>query len=223
MWISRQTLYGVLRPEASLVVTRRYNRPMPYPLRPNESIVYPQPFEDTQFNPIVITSERTTQVNETGGMLHLENKNIGGVVRANNTRILAAAVLLAFIGAPLVIIGVVKWKSSSAALSKPAPKKPKAGASRKEKADYEKYQDAKAARFPAYFLVPLGALFIGGGYLLFKKRFQVVCGGGGLIITIPVKDKNQQTQVLMTIQAVVNSAKQQAASMALAQKPPARR
>jgi hypothetical protein len=196
---------------------------MPYPLRPNESIVYPQPYEDTVFNPLVITNERTTQINEQGGMLHLENKNVGGVVRANNTRILAAAVMLALIGVPLVIIGAVKWKSSSDVLSKPAPKKPKPGASRKEKADYERYKDAKAARFPAYFLIPMGALFIGGGYLLFKKRFQVVCGGGGLILTIAVKDKMQQTQVLMTVQAVVNAAKQQAASIAAAQKPPARR
>jgi hypothetical protein len=190
---------------------------MPYPLRQNESIVYPQPFEDSQFNPIVITSERTTQINESGAMLHLENKNVGGVVRANNSRILAAAVLLALIGAPLVIIGVVKYKSASDVLSKPAPKKPKPGASRKEKSEYDAYQRAKSGRFPAFILVPLGALFIGGGYLLFKKRFQVIVGGGGLILTIPVKDKNVQTQVLMTIQAVVNSAKQQAATMAAAQ------
>lgn len=199
---------------------------MPYPLRPNESIVYPQPYEDSVFNPIVITSERTTQVNESGGMLHLENKNVGGVVRANNSRILAAAVLLAFIGAPLVIIAVVKYKSTDKVLSKPAPKKPKVGASRKEKLDYEAYQKAKSRRFPAYILGPLGVLCIAGGYLIFKKRFQVVVGGGGLILTIPVKDKMQQTQVLMTIQAVVNSAKQQAASMAAAQaaqRPPPRR
>lgn len=192
-------------------------------LRPNESIVYPQPYEPSQHNPLIITNERLIQVNEVGGILNLENRQVTGVGRGIDQRIFAICALLMLLALPAAIYGVYNYLHASDVLSKfKEPPKAKIG-SKKEKADVAAYKAAKGQRILGIVFVVVGAGFGAGAYLLFKKRFTVVFGGAGRTQTVKTKDKMQQTQIIMTIQAMVNTAKQQVAAQAAVQKPPMRR
>lgn len=195
-------------------------------LRPNESIVYPQPYEPSQHNPLIITNERLIQVNEVGGILNLDNKAVTGVGRGMDQRIFLICALLMMIGLPLAIYGAYNYKTADDVLSKyKEPPKPKLKmATSKEKADIARYKAAKSDKNMSYVFMGFGVLFGAGAYFLFKKRFTVIIGAMNRTQTVKVKDKMQQSQIIMTIQAVVNSAKQTAASLAAAQaKPPPRR
>lgn len=191
-------------------------------LGPNESIVYPQPYEPSQYNPLIITNDRLIQVNEMGGVLNMDNKLVTGVGRGMDQRIVFICVLLAMIALPLAIYGIYSYKSADDVLAKyKEPPKPKLKtATPKEKAEIARYKAAKSDKTMSYVFMGIGALFGAATYFAWKKRFTVIIGGAGRTQTVKVKDKNQQSQIIMTIQAVVNSAKQTAATLAASQKPP---
>jgi hypothetical protein len=194
---------------------------MALPLRPNEQVVYPQPYEEAKYNPLVVSTERLFQINQTGGILQTDIKTITGVGRGVDTRIVGICALLILLGLPLAIYGLVTWRGADKALADPAFKEgcPKVTrtSSVKVKQEAKRCENAKSSSIKGIVFIAIGGLCGVGAFFLFKKRLTVIVGVSGRIATFKAKDKNQQSQMLMTIQSMVNSAKQTAATMAAAQ------
>src|SRR5688500_11899692 len=168
---------------------------MALPLRPNEQVVYPQPYEEAKYNPLVVTTERLFQINPTGGMLHMDVKAITGVGRGQDSRIVGLCALLVLLALPLAIYGLVTWRGADKVLADPGYKEGCPSVTRtssvKVKQDSVRCTDAKSASIRGLVFIGIGGVCGVGAFFLFKKRLTVIVGSGGRVSTFKAKDKNQ--------------------------------
>jgi hypothetical protein len=204
---------------------------MGFNLKPDENAIYPAPFEEGKFYPLVITSQRVIQAFTDGRVVEIEGKNLKYLARGVNSTLLTIAVVLILIALPFGGCGLYKWNSVSNYPQAPMRKvveKPTGycvygedkACIHPSKQELAAYNEMKDNRVQAIVFVLLAAAAAGVAYLLLKKRLTVVCGGQKRRLVMPMKDKMQQTQVMMTLQAVQSAAKAAAAAQAGMPQPP---
>jgi hypothetical protein len=175
-------------------------------LKPNEQILYPNPFEEDVPNPIIVTTTRVLWSGD-GKKQELDSTTITYSGKSNDEKKMKLIVLLVLLGLPLFLVGLYNYYSyRDKAMEPPAeikgvPQKPLT------KKDYETFSSNKTHYVVGVTLGLFGALFGGGAYLLYKRRFTVIIAAPGKIFRVPVKDQVQQDKLMTMVGASQTSAK----------------
>ncbi len=166
-------------------------------LRPQESVFYPAPYVEDEIVPLIITNQRVIVL---GNNRHeLEAKKITFVGRQSSRPLLFLGLFFLLTALPVVGYGAYLWFSVRGMPTfeeqKPAE-------------DVPEFEDPGRVRLKAAVLMLAGVLWGGAGLLLCKKqRHVVVCRADKRVLKLRVKDKTAQTQVMMTVQAVLTTTK----------------
>lgn len=168
-------------------------------LRPQEQVLFPAPYVEDEVVPLIITSQRVVQMGERGP-LEVEAGKISFLGRHSNRPFIFLGLFFFFIGLPLVGVGGYLWLSVRGMPGfKEQPPDPDVV-----------IEDPDTVRLEAIACGVGGILLAAIGLLCAKRqRHAVMCRAGKRVLKLKVKDKNAQTQVLMTVQAVVSTLKTQ--------------
>jgi hypothetical protein len=179
-----------------------------FPLKPNEQVLFPSPFVEDERNPLIISTQRLVW---SGGNQRkpkeIEASKIHYSGKGFHRKFVTIMFICAVLGAPFFLIGAYKiyvYKDKPTeppAAVKGMPQKP---LTRK---DLMEFQSNKDQIILGIVLGAFGAVFLGVGYLMYKKRLTVVVGGGGRALAIPVKDKMEQDKILTMLNAAQTTAK----------------
>jgi hypothetical protein len=162
-------------------------------LKKGENVFFPAPYVPSEPALIVVTDHRVVYFG-TEGRQEVDARQISFVGRLTNRPFLILCIVAALIGLPIAGYGAWMWYSvkdmKTFAESPPIT----------EAVDYE---DPAITRIKALVAMGLGGgLALGAWYLIKKKRYLVICRGGDQLVRMRVKDEMQQTQIVMTIQAM---------------------
>jgi hypothetical protein len=197
-----------------------------FELKPTEQVFYPAPLNEDEINPVIITSKRLIQFSPQGKPTEVEIGKLNYVGKASKRPLLFVGLVLLGIGLPGLIYGLYLWISVHGMPTFEEQPPPPDQA--------ETAEDPFKVRVMAVIFGAVGLLFCAGGVLAGKKqRFTVVAKAEKKKpFRLPVKDKQAQTQVMMTLQSAMASAKTQekaaaaskaaAAAAAAAAAPPAK-
>lgn len=219
---------------------------MPFPLRPQETAFYPQPFIETEVHMLVITNQRVVQFSDEGRQ-EIEAREVSFVGRVSERPLLIAGVIAVILGLPLLLFGVYQFVSAgplpipAAPGLPPIPPRPGAAPAAAPAANpgddtpsedvddpaAPKPEPVKVAnpagqRTTGVILVLVGFVVAAVGVLLAtRQRHMVLVRGGPKVIKIRAADKMEQTQILSTLGAVQSAGKAAPAPAAAAAKPKA--
>jgi hypothetical protein len=192
---------------------------MGIPLRPQETVIYPQPYVENQPYKLIITSQRIVDIHE--GLKEVDAAKLTFVGRLSDRPLLKLSVLLAMIALPLLIIAGVNYLGIRNKPTAVPPDETRPWIVEKLKADVA---DVKSTKITCIVLAAIGALCALGAKKTFKKKHYVMIQGSGKVLKIPTKDEAEQNQILVTVQGAQSSAKAMAnAAAAMAPQPPPRR
>lgn len=167
-------------------------------LRPQENVFFPAPYVEDEPAPLVITSQRVIQF-VGDRRQELEASTISFVGRSSLRPLIFLGLFFILTGLPLAGYGAYLWYSvrGMPTFEERPPEE--------ENPDFE---DPAITRYKAIGLGAAGLVWAALGVLMAKKqRHQVVCRGGRRLMKIVVKNKTEQTQVMMTLQAMLSAAK----------------
>jgi hypothetical protein len=174
-------------------------------LRKGENVFFPAPYVPSEPALIIVTDQRVVYFGDEGRQ-EMEAKKVNFIGRMSGRPFLVACIIMALVGIPLAGWGAWMWYSvrdmKTFAEAPPIT----------EEVDYE---DPFITRIKAYVIGGLGAgLAVAAWYLIKKKRYLVVCRGGDQLLRIVVKDEMQQSQIMMTVQAMQKTAQAKAIPLA---------
>jgi hypothetical protein len=197
---------------------------MPLQLRQHESVLYPMPYLEEEAHPFVVTNQRLVQTMK-GRQRELYTENIASVTRGHARPLFPFGLALLVFGVGALVAGAFLvfsvWGMKAAPITslwQPPPEGPPEGADpaelpppAEEDADPQAKETDLAwqgevlrTRLAGQGLLMLGVFFAGGGLKLVKRRrFFVLCHAPGGVMKVRVESENQQTQILMTVQAVL--------------------
>jgi hypothetical protein len=178
-------------------------------LRDKETVLFPAPYVAGDVVPLVVTSQRVLKL-DGNDRLEMEATAIEAVARHSRRPLLFLSLFLIVAGLPLVAYGAWGYWQVRAMPSfeeqPPVEENPP-------------FEDPFRVRIVSGVEGGVGALIIALGVWSFRRRrHAVICRSGPRTMRLPVLDEPAQTQVLMTIQAIINSGKAMAQSA-----PPPRR
>ncbi len=171
-------------------------------LKPGETVLFPAPYEEDQVVPLIVTTLRVLQFTKDKRQ-ELDAKKITFLGRQSNRPLIFLALFFVLTGLPVVGYGAYLYLSvhgmPSFSDQPPAEENPE-------------FEDPGMVRIKGAVIAVLGAIWVAVGLLCGKRqRHVVICRAGKQIMKLVVKDKIAQTQVLMTLQATMASAKLMAA------------
>jgi hypothetical protein len=181
-------------------------------LKPNEQILYPNPFEEDMPNPCIVTTTRVLWTGD-GKKQELDSTKISYSGKSNDEKKMKLIVLFVLLGLPLFLVGAYNYYSYKDKPTGPPPEVKGVPQKPLTKKDYDTFASNQQHVVIGIVLGLFGAAFGGGAYLLFKRRLTVViagqpaAGGKTQIFRIPVKDKIQQDKLLTMVGASQTSAK----------------
>lgn len=166
-------------------------------LKPQEQVFFPAPYVEDEVAPLIITNQRVVQMGDSGPQ-EVDAGKITFLGRHSVRPLLFLGLFFVFCGLPVVGYGGYLWLSVRGMPGfKDQPPDPSVQIEDPDTIRLE----AIAAGVGGLVLMALGALCVK------RRRHMVICRAGKRVLKLKVKDKNVQTQVLMTVQAVVNSVK----------------
>ncbi|HZQ00116.1 MAG TPA: hypothetical protein VFB13_11290 [Reyranella sp.] len=179
-------------------------------LRPQESVFFPAPYDENEYTPLIITSQRVLQM-EGDKRREMDGGKIGFVGRSSTRPLIFFGLFFLLCGLPVLGYGAYLWIS---VLGMPTfEEKPPS-------VEDPGFEDPGKVRIWAIVLAAIGIVLLAIGLLLAKrKRHLVIVRGEKKVMKLKVKDKTAQQQVMMTIQAMMNAAKASAQAAAAAPKP----
>jgi hypothetical protein len=187
-------------------------------LKKGENVFYPAPYVPSEPALLIVTDQRIVNFGQEGRQ-EMESKKVTFVGRQSIRPYLWACVVMAVIGLPIFLYAANEWFGVVG--DTPAVK------DMKNFSDQTITEDT-GAEDPLYTKIKTIALGAFGAALCFvafklvkKKRWIVVIRGGQDLMKVVVPDEMKQTQVVMTIQAMQQSAKAMADAKAKQAPPPA--
>jgi hypothetical protein len=167
-------------------------------LRPQESVLFPAPYDENAYTPLVITNQRILQL-EGDKRRELDAPKVTFVGRASTRPLIFLGLFFLLCGLPAIGYGGYRWLSVRGMPT--FEEKPPA-------LDEPGFEDPGKVRIEAivYAAVGLGLAAL-GWFLAKRRRHVVVVRGERKVLKLRVKDKTMQQQVMMTVQAMVNAAK----------------
>lgn len=168
-------------------------------LKPQEAVLFPTPYVEDEVAPIVVTNQRVVAMAK-DQRRELDAKKITFVGRQTSRPLLFIGLFFALTALPLV--GWAGWQWLQVKGMPSFEEQPPA----EEHPDYE---DPGAVRLRALLEGVGGAVaLIVGAFLVTRKRHVVVCRADKRVLKLRVPDKTVQMQVMMTVQAALQTAKQ---------------
>jgi hypothetical protein len=168
-------------------------------LRPQESVFYPAPYDENEYTPLIITSQRVLSM-EGDKRREMDAGKVTFVGRASSRPLIFFGVFFLLCGLPVLGYGAYLWLSVRG-MPTFEEKPPSAG-------DDPGFEDPAKVRIEAIIFAVVGIILLALGVLLGKRqRHVVVVRGDKKVMKLRVKDKIVQQQVMMTVQAMMNSAK----------------
>jgi hypothetical protein len=191
-------------------------------LKPDENVFFPAPFQEDEVYPVIVTSHRVIRIDAKAQKHEVDVGKVTFVGKQSKRPFLFPGIALLLLGLPGVVFGIYLWVSVL------GMKGFEEGEEAPVNEAGETVTNPDHTRIYAVASAALGLIFMAGGALLIRKqRHYVNCQAGKAMYKLPVADKTAQTQVLMTIQAAINTqkaqakaAQQAAAALAAAQAPP---
>jgi hypothetical protein len=187
-------------------------------LKKGENVFFPAPYVPSEPALLLVTDQRIIHFGE-AGREEIEAKKVSFVGRLQSRPFVAMCVVMALIGLPLVLYAANNWFGVIG--DTPAVKDMK-------NFDDQTVTEDNTAEDPLYTKIKTLAMAAVGAGLCFaayklikKKRYIVIVRGGDQILKMRVPDENKQTQVVMTVQAIQQSAKAMKEAQAKNQPPPA--
>ena len=181
-------------------------------LKPNENVLYPQPYVEQEYNPLIVTTLRVIWAGEGAKpkKKEVDAAKITYVAKGFHQKFVMLMLIFGVLAAPFLGIGAYKYWTYR---NKPT-EAPKVEKGQKAKPltqnDLKVFQDNKANLVMGIVMGIFGAAMGGVAYLLYKRRMTVVIAGQGRKLEIPVKDAITQDKLL----TMVNAAKTAAAALA---------
>jgi hypothetical protein len=193
-----------------------------FQLKPNETVIHPQPFVPTDPYRLIVTTQRLVHIDKK--RVEIPAAQISFTGRTVDRPYFNLCVLLALVAVPCLIIGLV-LKFTAGPSAAPDPGKPPVTVNGKpngppaemkyqppayQKAK-QKYAEARANKIQGY--EGLGLILLAGGCgmllkKLWKKAYYVIVSAGqGLATKIKTKSEIEQSQLLTTIQSAMQAAK----------------
>lgn len=167
-------------------------------LKKGENVFYPAPYVPSEPAFIIITDKRVVYFGADGRQ-EMEASKVSFTGRMQSRPYLVACIIMALIALPLVGIGA--WKYYEVKDMKSFEEAPPIT----EEVDYE---DPAVTRIKAAIMVIIGiGLALGVRFLIKRKHYFVLVRGGPDLIRMKVPDEMKQTQIIMTIQAMQQTAK----------------
>jgi len=176
-------------------------------LHSGENVLFPTPYEEDKVVPLILTNLRVVQF--TGDKRQeVDARKISFLGRSSRRPLIFFAIFFILTGLPVVGYGAYLYLSvrgmPSFSEQPPAEENPE-------------FEDPGTVRIKAAAFAVAGAIWVALGLLCAKRQKHVVlCRADRRLMKIPVKDKQEQTQVLMTLQACVSGAKAMDEAMAKA-------
>jgi hypothetical protein len=181
-------------------------------LKPNENVLYPQPYVEQEYSPLIVTTLRVLWAGENNAKKkkELDAAKITYVAKGFHQKFVMLMLIFGLLGAPFLGIGAYKYWTYRNKPTEP----PKVEKGQKAKPltqnDLKVFEDNKSNLVIGIVLGVFGAAMGGVAYLLYKRRMTVVIAGQGKKFEIPVKDAMTQDKLL----TMVNAAKTAAAALA---------
>ena len=188
-------------------------------LKKGENVYYPAPYVPSEPALLIVTDSRIVYFGSEGRQ-EMESKKVSFVGRLSNRPYLILCVVLTLIGVPTFLYAANEWFGAIG--DTPAVK------------DMKNFSDQTITEDtgnedPLYTKIKVLAMGAFGAGLCFvafklvkKKRWIVVLRAGQDLMKVIVPDEMKQTQVVMTIQAMQQSAKAMADAKAKQVAPPAK-
>jgi hypothetical protein len=200
-------------------------------LRRHENILFPMPYMESEPHPFIVTNQRLVQT-IAGIARELPTAEVEGVVRGQARPLLPVGLALILFGLPLIGYGAFLlygcWGMRAAPLSAlweddrvpdavegTDPRReqmaPGAEDAVPESEDPPNPQDRNTWPTEVLRTRLIGQATLGGGLVLAlvgwrlikRRRFFILCQGRGVIMKVRAQSENQQTQMLMTVQAAL--------------------
>ncbi len=166
-------------------------------LQSGEQVIFPAPYVPTEPALTLITTNRVINFGDEG-RVEMDLGKVSFTGKLSGRPLLVLGIVLALLGLPLVGWGAYQYNSVKG-MPTFEEQPPPPGVDAVDPAD---------VRIRAVIFAVFGALFVGAGYLCAKRiRYLILCRGDGKMMKIKAKDEMQQTQILMTLQAMVQGAK----------------
>jgi hypothetical protein len=167
-------------------------------MRPQETVFYPAPYDETVVAPVVITNQRVIVMGREGRH-ELDAKKITFIGRASSRPLIFLGLFFLLSGLPVVGYGAYLWWTVHGMPTfeeqKPAE-------------DMPSFEDPGVVRWKAIGFFVAGAVCLLLGLVLAaRQRHVVVCRADKRVLKLRVKDKTTQNQVMMTVQSVLNAVK----------------
>jgi hypothetical protein len=167
-------------------------------LRPQETVFFPAPYDENEYAPLIITSQRVLQM-EGDKRREIDGGKISFVGRSSTRPLIFIGLFFVLSGLPMAGYGAYLWIS---VLGMPTfEEKPPS-------VEDPGFEDPGKVRITAIIFAAIGLVLIAIGLLLAKrKRHIVIVRGDKKVLKLKVKDKTAQQQVMMTVQAMMQAAK----------------
>jgi hypothetical protein len=167
-------------------------------LRPLENVFFPAPYDENEYTPLIITSQRILQM-EGDKRREMEASKVTFVGRSSTRPLIFIGLFFVLCGLPVVGYGAYLWLSvhGMPTFEEKPPTVEDPG-----------FEDPGKVRIEAIIVAAVGIILAAIGLLLAKRqRHIVIVRGEKKAMKLRVKDKIQQQQVMMTVQAMMNAAK----------------
>jgi hypothetical protein len=180
-------------------------------LKPNENVLYPQPYVEQEHNPLIVTTLRVIWAGENAKKpKEVDAAKITYIAKGFHQKFVKLMLIFGLIAAPFLGIGVYKYWAYRNKPMEPPEKVEGQKVKPLTQNDLKTFQDNKTNFVVGIVLGVFGAALGGVAYLLYKRRMTVVIAGQGKKLEIPVKDAMTQDKLL----TMVNAAKTAAAALA---------
>jgi hypothetical protein len=182
-------------------------------LRPNEQVLYPQPYVENEFAPLIVTTLRVIWQRDPTSKKkkELDAAKLNFIAKGFHQRFVMLMLIFGLVGLPFLAFGAHRYYVYRDKPTEP----PKVEKGQKAKPltqnDLKMFRDNKTNFVVGIVTGVFGAALVGVAYLFYKRRLTVVVATPGKApLMIPVKDAMTQDKLL----TMINAAKTAAAAVA---------
>ncbi len=173
-------------------------------LKKGENVFFPAPYVPSEPALLLVTDQRVVYFGESGRE-EMEAKKVSFVGRMSGRPYLWICVVMALIGAPVALYAANNWFG---VLGDVAAVKDMKNFSDQTITEDTGAEDPLITKIKTLAMAAVGAgLCFVAWRLIKKKRYIVIIRGGDQLMKMVVPDELKQTQVVMTIQAMQQTAK----------------
>ena len=187
-------------------------------LKKGENVYFPAPYVPSEPALLLVTDQRIVYFGD-DGREEMEAKKVSFVGRTSGRPFLWMCIVMVLAGAPLFLYAANNWFGAIGDV--PAVKDMKNFSDQTITEDTGG-EDPLITKIKTLAMAAVGAgLCFAAWYLIKKKRYIVIVRGGDQLMKMRVPDEMKQTQVVMTIQAMQQTAKAMKDAAKAQQPPPA--